>query len=115
MTYIEVDVESGPNSSWAVVKIFQATDVAKEITWVSTMRPDGSVGGCLVTGWSDAGPAPAYAATVSDSGEGLVLLIYGGTHGVRLKKEDSLEPWDLSDSEQWGEPCLLLAVDTRFA
>ena len=62
----------------------------------------------MVTGWSSVGPVPAYAVHVEDSGEGVVLLIYGGDEGIRLKDGNSIDPWDLEDPSQWGEPCLLL-------
>ena len=113
MPYIEVDVEAGPNCDWAVVKMFEAHDEAREVSRVFTLRPDGSAGLCQVTGWSSRGPCPAYAARVSDSGEGVVLLVYGGDEGIRLKDAESIEPWDLTNTGQWGEPCLLLAPDAQ--
>ena len=108
MPYIEVDVQDGRNTEWAVVKIFQSYDMPKEITQIVCGKPDGTKGLCLVTGWSALGPVPAYAVHVGDSGEGVVLLIYGGDEGIRLKDVDSIDPWDLDDITQWGEPCLLL-------
>ncbi len=113
--YIEVDVEAGENSPWAVVKMFQADDEPREVSQVTTLRPDGSTGPCAVTGWDGGGPTPAYAATVADSGEGWALLVYGGGEGIRLKHVDSLSPWDLEDAEQWGEPCLLLPLNAPVA
>lgn len=110
--FIEIDVEAGPNTEWAVVKVFQALEEPWELSRVDSARPDGTVGPCIVTGWSPAGPVPAYAAKVFDSGEGTVLLVYGGDAGIRLKKPESVEPWALDAADQWGEPCLLLAPDT---
>ena len=78
--YIEVDVEAGDNSPWAVVKMFQANDEPREVSQVTTLRPDGSTGPCAVTGWDGGGPTPAYAATVADSGEGW------GAAGVRRRR-----------------------------
>ena len=113
MAFIEVDVQSGPNTDWAVVKMFEAKEEAREVTRVACGRPDGTTGVCQVTGWSAAGPAPAYAAPVGDSGEGVVLLVFGGDEGIRLKPGDSVEPWDLDSPDQWGEPCLLLPHDAE--
>lgn len=109
--YIEIDVEPGPNTDWAVVKVFQAREAPREVSRVHAARPGGEVEPCAVTGWSDGGPVPAYAAHVFDSGEGSVLLVYGGDEGVRLKSVASTEPWDLASPAQWGEPCLLLPLD----
>ena len=111
MPYIEIDVQEGPNTGWAVVKVFQAYEEPREITRLVCGRPNGAEGPCQVTGWSSAGPVPAYAARVGDSGEGVVLLVYGGDEGVRFKDAGSIEPWDLNSPNQWGEPCLLLPHD----
>ena len=48
------------------------------------------------------------AAKVSDSGDGVVVLVYGGDEGLRLRPSGSSSEWSLDDAEQWGEPCLLL-------
>ena len=66
---------------------------------------------CEVTGWSEAGQCPAYAALSEDSGDGTVLLIYGGDDGIRLRPVDSQGEWDPATVEQWGEPCLMLGMD----
>jgi len=66
---------------------------------------------CEVTGWSEAGPCPAYAVLSEDSGDGTVLLIYGGDDGIRLRPADSPGGWDLANEEQWGEACLMLGTD----
>ena len=108
MPFIEVDVQAGPNTDWAVVKMFEAKEEPREVTSVVCRRPDGTTGPCSVTGWGGDGPVPSYAVSVGDSGEGVVLLVYGGEAGIRLKDGDSIEPWDLESPNQWGEPCLLL-------
>ena len=110
--FIEIDIEPGPNTEWAVVKVFQAREEPWEVSRIDSARPDGAIGPCIVTGWSSAGPVPAYAAKVSDSGEGTVLLVYGGDAGIRLKTPESIEPWALDATGQWGEPCLLLDAGT---
>ena len=48
---------------------------------------------------------------VEDSGEGIVMLIYGGDEGIRLKPVDEKEA---SSPRQWGEPCLLLDKDVML-
>ena len=96
----------------AMVRMFDAVEPSRLVSQVpNAMRPDGWEGPCLVTGWSSDGPCAAYAAMVQDSGDGAVLLVYGGDEGIRLKPVDSAKEWDLEDPEQWGEPCLLLSPD----
>ena len=113
MAYIELDVQAGRNTDWEVVKVFQTYELPREVTRIVCGQPDGTTGLCQVTGWSSDGPVPAYAVRVGDSGEGVVLLVYGGDEGIRLKHGDSIEPWDLGASTQWGEPCLLLPHDAQ--
>jgi hypothetical protein len=54
------------------------------------------------------------AVLVEDSGDGLATLVYGGEQGIRLKAADDEGPWDLENSSQWGEPCLLLDRDVEI-
>jgi hypothetical protein len=108
MPYIQVEVDAGDNSGMSLLRMFDAREEPREVTWVVALGRDGSEGRCSVTGWSSNGPCSAYAASVWDSGDGIALLIYGGDEGIRLKRADSDGPWDTADSTQWGEPCLLL-------
>ena len=110
--YIEIDVDICPNTDFPALKVVHSTDEPWEVTQVVAPLPDGTLGSCSVTGWDDKGPVVAYAVNVFDSGEGTVLLIYGGEHGIRLKASDSIEPWSVNSSTQWGEPCLLLPAGT---
>ena len=109
--FIEVEVEAGPNCDWPLVKMFEALEEPRQVGRVTAGLPDGSTGLCMVTGWSHEEACPAYAAKVSDSGEGVALLVYGGEGGIRLQAADSAEPWDVTNPRQWGEPCLLLSHD----
>ena len=56
-------------------------------------------------------PARRKAALSEDSGEGVVLLVYGGDHGIRLKPAELEEEWNLASPNQWGEACLMLSKD----
>lgn len=93
-------------------RVFDLLSESKAIMRIFTADLSGQDAWCDVTGWSQAGPCPAYAALSEDSGEGVVLLVYGGDDGIRLKPVDSLEDWDLANNNQWGEPCLMLGKDT---
>ncbi len=110
MPFIEIEVDDGVNSDMSLSRVFETREEPYPISSVEALRPDGSDGLCDVVGWSTAGPCLAYAVRVSDSGDGVAILVYGGEHGVRLRASGSNGPWDLSDSNQWGEPCLLLPV-----
>lgn len=106
--FIEVDVEESRNCHLNVNKIFQALDIPIPITKVIAPDRFGSEIECSITGWSVEGECSAYAVLVEDSGEGRVLLVYGGNHGIRLQPATSGHPWDVQNSSQWGEPCLML-------
>ncbi|MGP0566242.1 MULTISPECIES: hypothetical protein [unclassified Nitrospina] len=66
-----------------------------------------------VTGWDAEtnAPCPAYACRVEESGDGVALLIYGGTGGLRLKGLDDESAWDLHSAHQWGETHLVYPKD----
>lgn len=116
MPYVEVDVEGGGNSDLSMVRMFDAMEAPRQVTTIAAaMRPDGWEGPSMVTGWSSDGPCPAYAVRVMDSGDGSVLLVYGGDEGIRLRPAKTESDWDLEDHEQWGEPCLLLPPDAEVS
>lgn len=106
--FIEVDVEECNNSPLSVNKIFQALDMPMPITKIVAPDRSGVEIECFITGWSAEGICTAYAALVEDSGEGRVLLVYGGNNGVRLQSTIEAASWNIEDLSQWGEPCLLL-------
>ena len=107
----EVDVIGGENSPMDLNRVFDLISEPRIITQVFTADSTGSDRWCGVTGWSESGPCPALAALSEDSGEGVVLLVYGGEHGIRLKLAESGEEWDLASHNQWGEACLMLHKD----
>ena len=111
--FIEVDVQAGDNCDYPLNRIFSAVGERKQVIRVRDPGPRGDIGLIDITGWSAEGPCPAYAVPVEDSGEGRALLIYGGDEGIRLKTKDSPEPWSISNKDQWGEPCLLLDLDSE--
>ena len=92
-------------------RMFDLISDPKSISQVLTADPTGSDRWCRVTGWSEAGSCPAKAALSEDSGEGVVLLVYGGDHGIRLKPAELEEEWNLASPNQWGEACLMLSKD----
>jgi len=111
--FLEVDIQQGNNCDYSLTRVFSTIDASIQILRVETTGMHGELGLFDVTGWSDEGQCTAYAVIVEDSGEGQALLIYGGDDGIRLRPQDSQEPWRLGAVDQWGEPCLLLDLSTR--
>lgn len=107
----EVDVEAGDNSPLDLNRIFDLLSQPRQIRRVFTAGLMGQDIWCDVTGWSRNGPCPAFAALSEDSGEGVVLVIYGGGQGIRLRPSGSDGDWDLGNNGQWGEACLMLGKD----
>ena len=106
---IEVEVTAGPNSPLDLHRMFDLLDAPRPVSRVMAPGPDGADLWCDVTGWESDAPCPAMAAVAEDSGEGVILLVYGGADGIRLRPAAAPAPWRLSDPSQWGEPCLMLA------
>ena len=109
---VEVDVASGENSPLDLHRMFDLLTDPIEVVRVYATNPMGEDLWCRVTGWGSQGPCLAKSALAEDSGEGVVLLIYGGDEGLRLQPAGSGDEWDLANSAQWGEACLMLAKGT---
>jgi hypothetical protein len=109
----EVDVVAEGNSPLDLNRVFSLLSEPQPITKLITASPLGEDIWCDVVGWNEDGPGTAYAVEAEDSGEGVILLIYGGSWGIRLRPEGDPEKWDLTSASQWGEPCLMLGKDTQ--
>lgn len=110
----EVEVLPDGNSPMDLNRVFDLLDDPKPVSKIFASDFLGQDRWCQVTGWSDHGQCTAYAVQAEDSGDGVILLIYGGNEGIRLKSGDSIDDWDLENADQWGEPCLMLAADTKY-
>jgi hypothetical protein len=110
----EVEVLADGNSPMDLNRVFDLLDDPKPVIKIFTADFMGQDRWCQVTGWSDQGQCAAYAVQAEDSGDGVILLIYGGNEGIRLKPDDSVDDWELENDSQWGEPCLMLAADTKY-
>ncbi|MCH7737708.1 MAG: hypothetical protein IH872_09965 [Chloroflexi bacterium] len=109
---VEVEVVSGENSPMDLHRMFDLLTDPIEVMRVFATNPVGEDLWCQVTGWSSQGPCAAMSALAEDSGEGVVLLVYGGDEGLRLQPAGSGDDWELTNSAQWGEACLMLAKET---
>ena len=108
---IYLEVEENPNCDYMPMLVYEAHRDPVPISRVRLAEPDRPHGLYRVTGWSsDSGgtPTPAMYVPVSDSGQAVVHLVYGGDWGIRLGPADSDEDWDISSPSQWGEPYLML-------
>ena len=108
---IEVEVTAGDNSPLDLHRMFDLLDDPRPVSQVLAPNPFGDDVWCDVAGWESDGPCQAMAALAEDSGEGVVLLVYGGREGLRLRPADATAEWDLGDAGQWGEACLMLHKD----
>ncbi|HAA94149.1 MAG: hypothetical protein FI717_06640 [SAR202 cluster bacterium] len=109
---VEVEVTEGENSPLDLHRMFDLLSDPIEVMRVYATNPMGEDLWCRVTGWGSDGPCAAMSALAEDSGEGVVLLVYGGDQGVRLQAAGSNDEWDLNNPAQWGEACLMLAQGT---
>ena len=109
---VEVEVVGGENSPPDLHRMFDLLTDPVEAMRVYATNPMGEDLWCRVTGWSSQGPCTAMSALADDSGEGVVLLIYGGDQGLRLQPAGSSDDWDLTNGAQWGEAVLMLAEGT---
>ena len=113
--YVAVNVEASSNCPMQMERMFETLGEPREVQWAVAPNPMGQDVCCRVTGWSSEGPCPAYGVLVEDSGEGVLMLIYGGDEGIRLKLAESPEEWDVDSPSQWGEACLLLGKDVELS
>ena len=112
----EVEVTAAANSPLPLHRVFDLLAEPRPVSRVFTADPAGGDGWHQVIGWSEGdGPGPAWAALAEDSGDGVILLVYGGDDGIRLKPEGDTAAWSLDAPAQWGEPCLMLDKDTPWA
>jgi hypothetical protein len=111
---IEVEVTAGNNSPLDLHRMFDLLEDPRPVSRVLAPDPLGNDVWCEVTGWDSGGPCQAMAALSEDSGEGVVLLIYGGDEGLRLRPSGACGDWDLAVDGQWGEACLMLGKDASI-
>ena len=110
----EVEVNDGGNSPLALDRVFDLLEDPRPVSRVVSADLSGEDAWCRVTGWDENGPCQALAALAEDSGDGVILLVFGGSEGIRLKSDSNDRPWDLDDPAQWGEPCLMLDKNTAW-
>ena len=81
-----VEVDSNYNTEQSFNMIFRDISPARELYCIK-YPVNGEEQPVQITGWDadSNSPCPAYACKVEESGDGVALLIYGGTGGVRTE------------------------------
>ena len=112
---IYIEVEENENSEYMPMQVYEGLRTPRLIHKVRLIRHDNAIGIYDVTGWSSeigGSPCPAMYVPVSDSGQAVVHLVFGGDWGIRLRRETSSLEWRLGDSAQFGEPYLMLTDES---
>ena len=107
---IYIEVEENPNSEYMPLMVYEAHSEPEPVRLIRLDEP-GRSGIFEVVGWSSSGggsPVPASQVPVSDSGQALVHLIFGGDWGIRLRPDGSGASWSLDAPDQFGEPYIML-------
>ena len=113
--YLETD--DNPNCEYMPLMLYEAHADAVPVTRIVLDEPGRPPGVYQVTGWSSEGdgtPCPAMYAPVSDSGQAVVHLVFGGDWGIRMKPDDSTADWSIDDPEQFGEPYIMLMDESAI-
>lgn len=108
---IWIETEENNNCEWMPLQVYEAHQAPVPVKLIYLDEPARKTGVYEVTGWSseDSGTiCPALYAPVSDSGQAVVHLVYGGDWGIRLRLENSQGPWSTDSTDQHGEPYLML-------
>ena len=106
---VVIEIAQNTNCEPVDLRVFHDLEPARWVHQVYLERQPGQPAWYEVTGWTaESTPCQAVAQRVDDSGDGVALLIRGGEAGLRLRRADNARPWQLGDSEQWGEPFLII-------
>mgnify|MGYP006108038127 CR=1 FL=1 len=106
-----LEVEENQNSIYMPGHLYEAKKEPSHIRYIKLELPGYPFGIYEVTGWSSkekGTPCPALYVPVSDSGQGISHLIYGGDWGIRFKLKTNESNWDILGEKQYGEPYLIL-------
>ncbi|MED5580203.1 MAG: hypothetical protein VX794_09260 [Nitrospinota bacterium] len=106
-----LEVEENQNSTYMPGHLYETKKEPEHIKYIKLEFPEYPIGIYEVTGWSskkNGTPCPALYSPVSDSGQGISHLIYGGDWGIRFKLKKDKSNWDILENKQYGEPYLIL-------
>ena len=110
---VVIEIPPNPNCEPVDLRVFNDVEGPRRVRELCIAPSHGEQAWHEVTGWTAEGaPCQAFARRVEDSGEGLAVLVYGGTGGLRFRPAGSRQPWTLNDPAQWGLS-FLLTTDTQ--
>lgn len=108
---IYLEVEENANCEYMPLQVYESKADPVPVQKANLFEPDRPSGVYHIIGWSSKGdgtPCAANYVPISDSGQAVAHLIYGGDWGVRIKLISNDEKWDINSPNQWGEPYLIL-------
>lgn len=107
-----IDVDANANAERGFNMVFRDISAPRKLYCIKYLVK-GEEQPVQITGWdADTNtPCPAYACKVEESGDGVALLIYGGSGGVRMKFLEDETQWNIGSSNQWGESHLVYPTD----
>ena len=108
---IWIETEENPNCEWMPLQVYESHEESKPVHLIKLEDPNHPHGLYEVCGWSSTHggtPCPALFAPVSDSGQAVVYLVYGGDWGIRLRPEECEGNWEIGNAYEHGEPYLML-------
>ena len=108
-----VEVDSNSNTDKSFNMIFRDISPARELYCIK-YNIHGKEQPVQITGWDAEtnSPCSAYACKVEESGDGIALLIYGGSGGVRMKLLEDETRWDTQSTKQWGDTHLVYPANS---
>lgn len=111
-----LEVEPCSNCQESVGRMYNVISESKPICSIQYEK-EGIEIPVSITGWDGEmeAPCPAYACRIEESGDGVALLIFGGSGGIRMKPINDDSNWDVNNSNQWSESHLVYPRDTVVA
>lgn len=108
-----VEVEPCQNTDKSFNMVYKETSMPREVYCLKYAAPGGEKP-ARVTGWDAEtdSPCPAYACRVEESGDGMALLVFGGSGGIRMKDLEDESEWNCHNPNQWSETHLVYPADS---
>ena len=111
-----IDVMSNPNCPDEVLMTYKDIAPPRAVVRVRLYRDTDAGEWYDVTGWrADGADCPALAQKIEDSGQGTAFAVFGGDGGVRFRPTDRPGPWNIQDSDQFGEAYVVLMDEADVA
>ena len=108
-----VDVEANDNINESFSMLYRDISKSREVYCIKyNMGEDDSP--VQIKGWDKEtnSPCAAYACQVEESGDGVALLIHGGSGGIRIKLLEDETEWKVGEPNQKGETHLVYPLDS---